>query len=485
MRAQPGGAGPRRGPLRSPGPPPVDPPPWHFRTNSDASSPQRSGLVVSISDASSMFARGGGCSNWEVFRWRSPVLPQSSQRSQEDPACRPPPRSARHRRPPQRAARHASSPIPTPGGPTSATTWPASPTPSCPSQSLSPWPSQSSLPWWCVVRVLARHRSTSTRPARRGRVPPAVDPKGAASFWRNLHPVLAARHHLLAAPHSVAFEVTSSANGIGLRIWVPPGVSTHAVARAVSSAWPGSRCRIGPIARRSFVAEPSPVASCVSRRRRGCHSGPTTMPTRCAPCWVPSSPGSESDEGAVQVVVAPAGARATRSGRERRPIPSRPAARWLLCPGCSPRGGRRRRSHRVPTPCVRQMFATSCRRRATSLPSRSLSVTGSRPLRTDRHTRRRLRSRAHELTATFGVYAGRNHLVARHRVGAGAASNTGQSRMAKFWASPRLPRWRICRGTRRSPGSSTPARRWSAPPSGVLAERAGSQDFEEDDDALF
>ena len=84
-----------------------------------------------------------------------------------------------------------------------------------------------------VVLVVARLRSTSNGQVVDVEVPPTVDPKAAAAFWRNLHPVLAARHRLLARPQPVGFEVTSSPDGIGLLFWVPPAVSTHAVARPV------------------------------------------------------------------------------------------------------------------------------------------------------------------------------------------------------------------------------------------------------------
>jgi hypothetical protein len=335
-----------------------------------------------------------------------------------------------------------------------------------------------------VVRVVARHRSTSTGQLVDVEVPPIVDPKGAASFWRNLHPVLTARHRLLAAPQSVAFEVTSSANGIGLRIWVPPSVSTHAVARAVSSAWPGSRCQIGP--------DRPPVLSgrtitCGELRLR-------------SPSWLPlgvdhdADPlrtvlgalfaGQEADEGAVQVVVAPAGARATRSVRNSarslhagRPMALVPRllAAWRTMPQKPP----------SPDP-MRSADVRHVVQKASDLPTFEVALRyGFSSASSDRDTRRRLRSRAHELTASFGVYAGRNHLVARHPRGCrrrlehrevARGQVLGLSEVAVLAHLP----WDAA-----IPGLVHASAAMVGPPSGVLAERAGSQDFEEDDDALF
>ena len=238
-----------------------------------------------------------------------------------------------------------------------------------------------------VVGVVARHRSTSTGQLVNVEVPPTVDPKGAASFWRNLHPVLAARHHLLAAPHSVAFEVTSSAHGIGLRIWVPPGVSTHTVARAVSSAWPGSRCRIGP--------DRPPVL-----RGRTVTCGELRL---VSPSWLPlgvdhdADPlrtvlgalftGEESDEGAVQVVVAPAGARATRSvGNAARSLHTgRPMALYPTPTASGKRTGAARSSSWSTTPGASRslvwpasLTATATSPRPTAWPARYCSGCRSR-----------------------------------------------------------------------------------------------------------
>ncbi|HUY23562.1 MAG TPA: hypothetical protein VMV22_14615 [Acidimicrobiales bacterium] len=335
-----------------------------------------------------------------------------------------------------------------------------------------------------LVRVLARYRSTSTGQLVEVDVPPAVDPRGAVSFWRNLHPVLAARHHLLAAPHSVAFEVTSSANGIGLRIWVPPSLSAHAVARAVSSAWPGSRCRIEP--NRPSVLRGRTV-TCGELRL----ASPSWLPLRTDHDADPLRTilgalftGDESDEGALQVVVAPAGARATRSigraarflhtGRPMALVP-RLLAAWQTTP----------QRPSSPDP-MRSADVRHVVQKASDLPSFEIALRyGLSSASTDRHTRRRLRSRAHELTATFGVYAGRNHLIARHSRGCRRrlehrAITYGQVLgLSEVAALAHLP-WDAA-----IPGLVHASAAMVGPPSGVLAERAGSQNFEEDDDALF
>jgi len=74
---------------------------------------------------------------------------------------------------------------------------------------------------------------------------PAVgEAKGALAFWRDRHPVLAAKRHLLRPADHVVFKVEGSGEGIGLRLWVSADISAHAVARAVSSAWPGAQCQV-------------------------------------------------------------------------------------------------------------------------------------------------------------------------------------------------------------------------------------------------
>ena len=115
-------------------------------------------------------------------------------------------------------------------------------------------------------------------------MPAVVKAKGALAFWRNLHPVLAARRHLLRPTGHVVFEMEGSGDGIGLRLWVSADISAHAVARAPSPrrGRAHSAASTTPTARTSPVRSPL-AGSCGSRHRPGSHSAPTMSSIRFAP----------------------------------------------------------------------------------------------------------------------------------------------------------------------------------------------------------
>ncbi|MDA8357303.1 MAG: hypothetical protein M0Z95_13665, partial [Actinomycetota bacterium] len=112
---------------------------------------------------------------------------------------------------------------------------------------------------WALFRTVARLRPPAARQLVEVSLPAGVEPKGALAFWRNLHPVLAGRSRLLHPPRHVAFEIEASEGGIRLRLWTPAGVPALAVARAVSSAWPGAQCQVR---RASGPLLPGPLVSC-------------------------------------------------------------------------------------------------------------------------------------------------------------------------------------------------------------------------------
>jgi hypothetical protein len=265
------------------------------------------------------------------------------------------------------------------------------------------------------ARLLAR-----LRPRPGGRlvevaVPAAVDSKAALAFWRNLHPVLSGRR-LFGQPGYVAFEVEGSVKGVGLRFWAAACVSAPALARAVCSAWPGAQCRTRDAGDRLLAGS---TVTCGELRL-------------AAPAWLPLGTDHavdplrtvlgalpvwhDSERGLVQVLVRPAPrraasmlARAARSLQTGRPIALVPRllAAWRTAPARPP----------VPDP-FRSADARHALHKASDLPGfevavrYGLSCTGH-----GRRARRRLRTHARELTAAFGVYAGRNHLVARQRLG--------------------------------------------------------------------
>jgi len=207
-------------------------------------------------------------------------------------------------------------------------------------------------------------------------MPAVVEAKGALAFWRNLHPVLAAKRHLLRPTGHVAFEMEGSGDGIGLRLWVSAGISAHAVARAVSSAWPGAQCHVRDAHRAKLAGR---LTSCGELRL-------------AAPAWLPLGTdhvvdplrtvigvlGSwkDDEQGLVQVLVRPAGSRSTRmlaraarslqTGRPSALVP-RLLAAWRGAPA----------RPAVPDPMRAATCALRSTRRVTCRHSRSPSATGS------------------------------------------------------------------------------------------------------------
>lgn len=316
-------------------------------------------------------------------------------------------------------------------------------------------------------------------------MPAVVEAKGALAFWRNLHPVLASKRHLLRPAGHVVFEVEGSGEGIGLRLWASAGISAHAVARAVSSAWPGAQCQVRDAHRPNLAG---PLTSCGELRL-------------AAPAWLPletdhvvdplrtviGALGSwDGDEqGLVQVLVRPAAARSTRmlgraarslqTGRPTALIP-RLLAAWRSTPARAPTADPMR------TADVRHAV-----HKASDLPAFEVAIRyGLSCAQPVRGSRRHLRAHGHELTAAFGVYAGRNHLVAQLRSGArrrlerrvfGRGQVLGLSEVA---ALAHLPYDEMIPGLAHSSAAAV------ATPPGVLAGpwRQDSSGWE-DDDAYF
>ncbi len=272
---------------------------------------------------------------------------------------------------------------------------------------------------WAVVRVLGRLRPPSGGQLVEVAMPAVVEAKGALAFWRNIHPVLAGKRHLLRPAGHVVFEVEGSGDGIGLRLWASAGISAHAVARAVSSAWPGAQCQVRDAHRPNLAG---PLTSCGELRL-------------AAPAWLPlgtdhvvdplrtvigalgSWDGDEQGLVQVQVLVRPAAAcstrmlvRAARSLQTGRPtaLVPRMLAAWRSAPARPV----------IPDP-MRAADVRHAVHKASDLPAFEVAIRyGLSCAQSGRGARRHLRARAHELTAAFGVYAGRNHLAAAHPSGA-------------------------------------------------------------------
>jgi len=338
---------------------------------------------------------------------------------------------------------------------------------------------------WVVVRVLGRLWPPSGGQLVEVAMPAVVEAKGALAFWRNLHPVLAGKRHLLRPTGHVAFEMEGSGDGIGLRLWVSADISAHAVARAVSSAWPGAQCHVRDAQGTNLAGR---LVSCGELRL-------------AAPAWLPlgtdhfvdplrtviGALGSwdGGEQGLVQVLVRPAGARSTRmlaraarslqTGRPTAVIP-RLLAAWRSVPA----------RPAVPDP-MRTADVRHAVHKASDLPAFEVAVRyGLSCAQPGSGARRHLRARAHELTAAFGVYAGRNHLAAAHRSGAhrrlerrvfGRSQILGLSEVA---ALAHLPYDEMIPGLAHASAAAV------APPPGVLAGpwRQDSSGWE-DDDAYF
>lgn len=314
-------------------------------------------------------------------------------------------------------------------------------------------------------------------------MPAGVEPKGALAFWRNLHPVLAKGHRLMGLPRHIAFEIEASDTGIRLRLWTAAGVPAPAVARAVASAWPGAQCQVrkasGPLLS-------GPLVSCGELRL-------------AAPPWL--SLGTDHDvdplravlgalyvdavgeHAVVQVLARPAcGRRAAVVGRAARSLPTgrpialipRLLAAWRTTPPTSMR----------PDP-MRSADARHALDKAVDLPAFEVAVLYGISVNGSGHTaRRRLRARAHELTAAFGVYVGRNHFVRHRSVGCRRHLERRIMRRGQVLGLSELAALAHLPSDEMVPGLAYAAAAAVAPPPGVVSGPWHRATGEDDDDWL-
>jgi hypothetical protein len=213
-----------------------------------------------------------------------------------------------------------------------------------------------------------------------------------------------------------AFEIEASDDGVRLRLWTSAGIPAPAVARAVGSAWPGAQCQVrdasGPLV-------PGPLVSCRELRLAGpawlalgTDHGVDPLRAVLGALYVDAA----GEHAVVQVLARPArNRRAAVIGRAARSLPSgrpiatipRLLAAWRPTPPAPMR----------PDP-MRSADARHALDKAIDLPAFEVVVRLGVSGHDHGHAaRRRLRARVHELTAAFGVYAGRNHFVPRRRHG--------------------------------------------------------------------
>lgn len=336
---------------------------------------------------------------------------------------------------------------------------------------------------WALLRTVARLRPPAAGQLVEVSMPPGVEPKGALAFWRTLHPVLAGGSRLLRPPRHVAFEIVASDAGIRLRLWASQGVPAPAIARAVGSAWPGARCQVRQASGPLF----SGARVCCGELRL---AAPTWLPLGTDHGVDPLRPvlgalymDAVDEHAVVQVLVRPASnrrvaviGRAARSLPTGRPIALVPRllAAWRTAPTTPVR----------PDP-MRSADARHALDKAFDLPAFEVTVRfGVSAHHSGRGARRRLRARAHELTAAFGVYVGRNHFVPRHPFGCrrhlerrvmGRGQVLGLSEVA---ALAHLPYDEMV------PGLAYAAAAAVAPPPGIIAGPWQRAVGEDDDDWL-
>ena len=268
--------------------------------------------------------------------------------------------------------------------------------------------------WWLAAAA------TRAWQGRHGRwvaiAPPAEpDPAGGTALWRMLAPLLAARRSLTGVRPPVAFECHAGPEGLRIGLWVSKTLPLDSVAGAVESAWAGARA--------TLAAPP------------GLPSGTRVSGGRARPAypdWLPL--GTEHTGG--DPLRGLLGALATAEGGSvlfqvlARPAPGRLVARAHRAAWARRRGQPTTRAGRAldlvhhhpgttgvggaPDPLaladVRDITA-----KVTAAPHFVVAVryglTG--PPGPRRQARRWRRAKAREITAGLGLFAGRNHLVAR------------------------------------------------------------------------
>ena len=297
--------------------------------------------------------------------------------------------------------------------------------------------------------------------------PPDVDPSGGEALWRNLHDILrAGRRAGRLRPH-VSFEYAWSSDGLAISLWVPPHVSADLVQRAVESAWPGATSKL------SDVLTPAGDAG------RAQVSGELRL---ARPQWLPL----QTDSGADQLRALVGAARVTSDGDSAvvhvvaRPAPAkavsrcRRAARDLRLGRAPTRGLRlldlvtpgpaRTRSPLDPavSPEIRAIVTKSESQLWSVVVRYAVATRGSDASATP------LRTRAHGLVAAFGLYAGRNHFVAR-RLRRREALEARALRRGDILSGPELAALAHLPTDRIVPAMSRAGARPVAPPPGVEA----------------
>ena len=273
--------------------------------------------------------------------------------------------------------------------------------------------------------------------------PPAEpDPAGGVALWRMLAPLLAGRRSVFGARPPVAFECHASPEGLGVGLWVSKTLPVHSVTRAVEAAWPGARAQL--------TAPPAlPEGARVTAGRAGL----------AAPEWL--TLGAESAghgagdplQGIFAVLAAAEGGHVVFQVLAR-PAPARRVARARGAAWATRRGRPTTRTgralallHRHPGRGVGgvadPLALTDVRditAKVTAAPHFLVAVRYAlaAPPGTRGEARRWRRAKAREIAAGLGLFAGRNHLVARRQARSGRGVGCRRLRVGFLASAPEL-----------------------------------------------
>ena len=295
-----------------------------------------------------------------------------------------------------------------------------------------------------AAAYLAASEVVHTHWARHGRwvtiAPPAEpDPAGGLALWRILAPLLTARATLIGRRPPVSFEAWADTSGLRLGLWICPTVSPTAVVKAVESAWPGAHAEIA-------------TPPCLPPRRR-VTGGKARL---AAPDWFPldsASVGGDplrgvlacltcdepTDAVVVQMLARPAaGRRVARLRRAARAIrrgqPTTGVGRLLDALRTSSSTSRPSTgSDPLALADVREITA-----KAASPPHFQVAIRYGVTGPAGRRNRRRRRARARQISASLGLFTGRNHLVGHHLARPGATLARRRLRAGFLLSAPEL-----------------------------------------------
>ena len=278
---------------------------------------------------------------------------------------------------------------------------------------------------WQVAAAAARSWQ-----GRHGRfvaiAPPAEpDPAGGAALWRMLAPLLAARRSVCGLRPPVAFECHASPEGLRVGLWVSRTLPAASVTRAVEAAWPGARAEL---------TAPPPLPE------RGRVTGGRARPA--APEWLPLGTDHTGGHAGGDLLRGIFAALASTEGGTvifqvlARPAPGRRVARARRAAWATRRAQPITRTGRAldllhhhhsgsgAGGVADPLALADVRDITTKVTAAPHFVVAIRyalaaPPGGRREARRWRRAKAREIAAGLGLYAGRNHLVARRQLRSG------------------------------------------------------------------